>query len=147
MDQALRRQIEETMRQAMNDRVSEVVCGRASREDAAWILSLVHELRDRVNALTPRRSDLHDELATHIDDTLLLQMLRNNALDATDLVPFRDVIFRRIETLCAPIQDRCVCEWKEQISNDENPAHSFAALLSGADRFLNEIDALAVNRR
>lgn len=129
-----------TIRQAMRDRITRVVEGPTSDADAAWIVSLLRELSDRLKALTPRRPDLHGEL--DFDDALVQQMVRHGAADAADLRPFADAIVRRLGMLCAPVQDESVRKLTVALAETASASQSLALLLCEGDKIVGDIECM-----
>lgn len=140
----LEKQIKETMRRAMKDLLIET-CSKPELEDkdVDWIKRLCAELRDRINALTPRRIDLHAELTAAIDVDLIGQMLKHGAVDTGDMHQLVHVVYGRLSRLCAASQDVTIRETQEALLREENIPLCIATLLFTANDFISDIEELA----
>ena len=68
-------QIARAMRKAMHEQIAATAEKETLTEaDADWLASLLSELRDRMNNLTPSRADLHAELQSGLDVDLARQV-------------------------------------------------------------------------
>jgi hypothetical protein len=143
MSSALHHQIEEAMRGVMYDMVATTVAKETLTEaDADWLASLLAELRDRLNALTPNRPDFHAELARSLDVPLARQMLLHGAADESDVIRLVEVVHDRLKMMCAPVQDADVDDMRAACLSEASPAHCLATLLTRADRILSFTEAL-----
>lgn len=107
-----------------------------------WVRSLCEELRERLRALTPRRQDLRDALDAGFDVDLLMQMFRHGALDREESTVVVDVVFGRLRTCCAPVQDEAVAHAHEHLLRTDDVPTRLAVLLEVAHRVLDDIDDL-----
>ena len=109
-------------------------------EDIDWIRRLCIELRDRINLLTPRRSDLHAELCDAFDVDLLIQMLKFGATDAKDTQHCVRCIFARLGMLCAPSEDAHVAT---MLQNAESGKCNLGQMLIEANKIVDKIEAMS----
>tara|TARA_A100001015_G_C14973621_1_gene706236 strand:+ start:72 stop:500 length:429 start_codon:yes stop_codon:yes gene_type:complete len=133
--------IKNTFRKAIREKIKETVSTNCTIEDAKWICNLIIELVTRINNLTPRRKDLHNEINSSIDIELVQQMLVHGAADDSDLQPLCKLVMKRLGQLCAPVQDQDVAKIVEKVSKSSG-AECFSILLCEADSVLSEIERL-----
>lgn len=147
-DDALNAQIKATMRRAMRDLVSDVASKpQLTDDDARWLATLVCEVRDRLDALTPQRRDLHAALAACIDVELIRQMLLHAAADRSDVQMLTAAVFDRLQLLCAPSQDAGVRAARSACEAEPTAPRVLAALLEHSDAILSEIEQLSREAR
>ena len=140
---ALAGQIESAMRRSMHDLIASTVAQESlTEDDADWLASLLEELRDRINGLTPNRHDFHEQLAGALDVSLARQMLLHGAADASDARALVDVVYGRLRMLCAPVQDVDVEMLRVESLSEPTPARTLATLLCRADAILSFTEAL-----
>lgn len=111
-------------------------------EDIEWFLTLCEELKSRINDLTPSRHDLHSELDSSIDIVLLRQMLTNSAFEKRDAEQLVNIIFGRLKSLCAPVQDNKVQLVHVEILNMDNLGQQISTLIMKANMIIDEIEEL-----
>ena len=142
MDQ-LERQIKVQMRKAMQDLVAELLeKPELSTEDIQWLKELCMEVREKINALTPSRKDLHAEFEAAFDVDLLVQMLAHSAADRSDFMSIHDFTFSRLEMLCAPSQDAEILDSKQKIATETSLARQISVFLYEVNFIAEEIDIL-----
>lgn len=138
-------QVALAMRRAMHEQIAATAGKSALTEaDADWLSKLLSELRDRINALTPHRADLHAELAASLDVDLARQMLLHGAAELSDVHGLVGTVVGRLRQLCAPAQDAEVEEMRTAALAEPNPACVLASLLMRADGILTAIEDLNV---
>ena len=138
-------QIEKAMRAAMRDMITEVASkSELTDDDAEWLSKLVGEVCERINALTPRRLDMHAELSTCIDVALIKQMLRHGAADSDDVRRLVDTVFDRLAMLCAPSQDETIRAARAECHAQPTLALALARLLDRCNTLLSEIEKLSL---
>lgn len=140
----LEEQIRVAMRRAMKDMILSVAQKEegVTEDEADWLGSLLTELVRRLNALVPRRTDLHRELAAACDVQLLRQMLLHRAIDSSDGLALVAAVCTRLRLLCAPVQDLEVAALERRVGETANVAEGLAELLDGADAIVTEIERL-----
>lgn len=139
---ALKKQIKKTFYKAMEDSLEHIINSKnISSKDIDWLVRLCTELKDRINGLTPRRKDLHEELNKALDVTLLDQMLRHAAFDRGDLDGIINVVFDRLLQLCAPSQNAHIEELKGQIM-DESFGKAVGIMILECNKVVDEIEAM-----
>tara|TARA_B100000482_G_C12590931_1_gene291513 strand:- start:497 stop:961 length:465 start_codon:yes stop_codon:yes gene_type:complete len=137
---ALREQIKFTFYRAMEDSLEHIINSeKMTDEDIDWLVRLCTELKDRLNGLTPRRKDLHEELNKALDVTLLDQMLRHAAFDRGDLDRVISIVFDRLLLLCAPSQNATINELKEKIMN-ENFGRAVGIMILQCNKIIDKIE-------
>lgn len=136
-------QIDHALRRAMHERIVETVSkDPMTASDADWVASLLRELVDRLNGLTPHRADFHEQLERSIDVDLARQMLLHGAADESDMEQLVDVVHARLRMLCAPVQDEDVEELRAAVMGEPTPAHALATLLCKAEGIISFTEAL-----
>ena len=141
--QQLQGQIDLAMRRAMYELISSTVSKEQLTEaDADWLARLLKELVDRLNALTPHRSDFHEQLERAIDVQLARQMLLHGAADRSDVTGLIAVVHERLRLLVAPVQDADVEDMRSSSLSEEHPARMLAMLLCKADAILGYTEEL-----
>ena len=115
LNDGIERAMYSAMEHAFKDVVDSMSSGTMKESDIDWFVRLCAELRNRLNALTPRRKDLHDQLNNSVDVRLLEQMLKHEAFDHDDFMQLVENIFKRLELLCAPDQDIEIANLKLRI--------------------------------
>ena len=141
-------QVEAAMKKAMADLISATVSkGKLTEADADWLAGLLAELRDRLNALTPNRDDMHQELAAALDIDLARQMLLHGAADLADVRGLIQIVHDRLRKLCAPAQDADVEGSRTAALAEPTPARAVATLLTRANDVLREIEELNIQVR
>lgn len=140
---SIKEQIRKQMHTAFKDLLTQTFRkAQLEESDILWIESLLTELRDRINGLTPSRQDLHASLNSAFDVKLIIQMLRHGAADCNDLIMIAHTITERLATLCAPVQDESVAALKSIVANAEDMNACLAALLYESNVIIDEIDRL-----
>ena len=132
--------IREKMTKAMQDLLDETFSQQhMSAADVSWIERLCTELRDRINALTPRRKDLHESLTRSFDVELIVQMLQHDAMDATDVRQAIDVVWERLGMLCAPVHDDEISRLRQETRSGRC---SVAKMLCAANRIVDDVERM-----
>lgn len=113
--------------------------------DPEWITRLYAEMRDKLCALTPRRTDMHKEIHEALDVDLFEQMVRHKAFDPTDLGKLVAFVFGRLQGLCSPWRDGEVLQRREELETlIAQPDLTFAkfavAFLKGFHATMEEIE-------
>lgn len=141
--EALEKQINLNMKKAFSNLLREICSkDKLDAKDIDWILSLCVELKDRINRLTPRRTDLHKELERSFDIGLIKQMLEYNVLEMNDLPSIIDILEFRIENLCAPIQDEHVKKTFSRIRSSKKIAETVELIILELNKILDVIYSL-----
>ena len=139
---ALKQQIKNTFYKAMEDSLEHIINSqKISSEDIDWLVRLCTELKNRINGLTPRRKDLHEELNKALDVTLLDQMLRHAAFDRGDLDGIVNVVFDRLLRLCAPSQNAHIEELKDKIVH-ANFGKAVGIMILECNKIVDEIEEM-----
>lgn len=137
----LENQIRNTFYKAMSDSLEKIVSTQMSADDIDWIVRLCEELKTRINSLTPKRTDLHNALNASMDTGLLKQMLEHAAFEQGDLKNIVNIIFERLEALCAPSQDQHVAQVKNTIMNATFEM-GVSTLIMESNKIIDEIERL-----
>ncbi len=74
----------------------------SERVDARPLLTLIDEVRERLERATPRRSDLHARYREVLDAPWLTKMLKDGSLELASMVRFAHFILDSVEGLEAP---------------------------------------------
>jgi len=139
---ALEEQIKNTFYKAMEDSLENIINStEVTDEDIDWLVRLCTELKDRINALTPRRKDLHEQMNKALDVTLLHQMMRHAAFERGDLDGIVNVVFDRLLMLCAPSQTSDIERLKENIMN-ETFGKAVAIMILQCNKIIDDIEKL-----
>jgi hypothetical protein len=112
--ESLKKQVTANMRKAFFDLIEQALA--ATPPDHEWITRLYGEMRDRLCALTPRRSDLHREIHEVLDVDVFEQMVVKQAFDLAHLSKLVAFVFARLARLCAPVRDGEVAQRHEQLN-------------------------------
>lgn len=115
---------------------------RPSADDVRWLKGLCDDVKARVAALTPRRPDLLAAWDSAFDVDLFVQMFEHRALDGADADRIADVVFERLELLCAPSQDAAIANVKKVIMEERSVARKMALLLEISSAILADIEEL-----
>lgn len=119
--ESLEYRIQMNMKKAFKDLIVDTFSKHSlSQKEIEWAVSLCKELKEKINKLTPSRTDLHTELDSSFDVTLVEQMLTHNAFEMQDLTPIISILKTRIMSLCAPVQDEHVAKTFDKISKSAN---------------------------
>ena len=97
MEQQLRDQFQRAFDALLEEKIA--------NKEFEWVVRLYVEIRDRLCAFVPRRTDLHTDLKEHMDEVIFQQMLENDAYQSTDLVQLINYLFNWMHRLQAPIRD------------------------------------------
>jgi hypothetical protein len=108
-------------------------------DDIGWIEKLCVELRDRINGLTPRRLDIQESFIREFDVDLIVQMLRNDAVDSDELIKILESVWVRLSMLCAPVHDEEI--WGLLVECRSGNC-SIAKMLCAANRIIDDIEGL-----
>ena len=95
--------------------------------------------------MTPNRKDLRDSWNAQFDVDLFVQMFCNCAVDESDANTIVNIVFDRIQMLCAPSQDKAVSHAKQTILLEKNTNKKLAVLLEISNDIVNDIEALVKN--
>jgi hypothetical protein len=101
------------MRKAFFDLIEKALS--EEQPDPEWITRLYAEMRDKLCALTPRRTDMHKEIHYALDVDLFEQMVRHKAFDPADLAKLVACVFGRLQGLCSPSRDAEVRHRREEL--------------------------------
>ena len=101
------------MRKAFFDLIEKALS--EEQPDPEWITRLYAEMRDKLCALTPRRTDMHKEIHYALDVDLFEQMVRHKAFDPADLAKLVAFVFGRLQGLCSPSRDAEVRHSREEL--------------------------------
>ena len=110
-----------------------------------WIREQCIFIKNRIENLTPNRKDLRDSWNTQFDIDLFVQMFRNSAVDENDANTIVNIVFNRVQMLCAPSQDEAVSHAKEIILLEKNTSKKLAVLLEISNDIIKDIETLAKN--
>jgi hypothetical protein len=99
----LKKQVELNMKRAFFDSIEQALS--TSPPDHEWITRLYAEMRDKLCALTPRRTDLHKRIHEALDVEHFEHMVRHQAFDPPDLCKLVSFVFGHVAALCAPFRD------------------------------------------
>ena len=116
--------------------------GRPSADDVRWLRGLCDDVKARVAALTPRRPDLLASWDSAFDVDLFVQMFEHRALEKADADRIVEVVFERLELLCAPSQDAAIANVKRVIVEERSVAKMMALLLEISGAILADIEQL-----
>lgn len=115
------------------------------QEDLDWIRRLCDELKSRISMLTPNRTDLVDVWTREFDVDLFLQMMQHAAVDSADANQIVEIVFSRLCTYCAPVQDEAVVHAKTVILEEKQVPQKLALLLEISDQILTDIEKMIAN--
>ena len=99
----LKRQVELGMRKAFFDLIDKALS--EEQPDPEWITRLYAEMRDKLCALTPRRTDMHQQIHEALNVDLFEEMVRHKAFDPAELLALVAFVFGRLQGLCSPSRD------------------------------------------
>lgn len=108
-----------------------------------YVRKMCTSLKQRIQNLTPNRKDLRDSWNTAFDIDLFIQMLRYSAVDVNDANSIVNIVFERIQMLCAPSQDDAVAHAKATILLEKNISKKLAILLEISNDIVKDIEELA----
>jgi len=111
--EGLKRQVELNMRKAFFDLIEKALS--EEQPDPEWITRLYAEMRDKLCALTPRRTDMHKEIHDALDVDLFEQMVRHKAFAPADLAKLVVFVFGRLQSLCSPSRDAEVRQRRQEL--------------------------------
>ena len=111
-------------------------------DDVLWLRGLCDAIKARVAALTPRRPDLLASWESAFDVDLFMQMFDHHALEEADADRIAEVVFERLELLCAPSQDAAIANVKGVIVEERSVAKKMALLLEISGAILADIEQL-----
>ncbi len=150
----IQQQVRDNMKKAFWDKLEQDAAQKPlTPETVQWLGQLYGELRQRLAALTPRRADLHQELASALDVEQLVQVLGAGTVQTPMLEGMTRYIFGKLLTLCAPAQDRGLrCDQEVVLGVldtqfDVNLGAFSALLLKRAHAALDQIEALIRQHR
>ena len=103
---AYKAQIKETYYKAYRDLLET----NLNDKNYEWIIKLHREIVIRLCKLVPRRTDVHDEIAEHLDPVLFRQQLESYTYKGEDLYKLVTYVYSWLKRLCAPSRDREVAE-------------------------------------
>jgi hypothetical protein len=141
-EEKLRLQLVEAYDKAFTERVKQAI----ETKENDYIVTLIGELMERLNNLTPSRKDLHNNLRSAVDLVLIKQMLDNNAFDAAEFYKVITALLERAENIQAPAD-------KEHTENIRRDLQSLTPEMSWADAVgpfflsLNKVIDLIEKRR
>ena len=107
-----------------------------------WVEEKCNSLKQRIANLTPNRKELRDSWNATFDVDLFIQMFRNSAVDENDANTIVNIVFERIQMLCAPSQDCAIAHAKESILQEKNTSKKLAVLLEIANDIINDVEKL-----
>ena len=110
-----------------------------------WVRERCSSMKNRIEKLTPNRKDLRDSWNTQFDVDLFVQMFRNHAVDENDANTIVNIVFDRIQMLCAPSQDEAVLHAKETILSEKSTSKKLAVLLEISNEIVKDIETLVKN--
>lgn len=110
-----------------------------------WVREQCNSMKNRIEFLTPNRKDLRDSWNTQFDVDLFVQMFRNCAVEQNDANTIVNIVFDRIQMLCAPSQDEAVLHAKETILSEKNTSKKLAVLLEITNDIVKDIEMLVKN--
>jgi hypothetical protein len=110
---------------------------------------LLTEVRDRINALTPRRHDWHIETNTALDSAYIGQMVRHQCMDAESVNALVVFVTDRLLALGAPNDDERVRDWSSQLrARLDSGADTLAEILPSFFEFVHtRLDAIEAATR
>ncbi len=103
---AYKAQIKETYYKAYRDLLET----NLNDKNYEWIIKLHREIVIRLCKLVPRRTDVHDEIAEHLDPVLFRQQLESDTYKGEDLYKLVTYVYSWLKRLCAPSRDSEVAE-------------------------------------
>jgi hypothetical protein len=110
-----------------------------------WVREKCAFLKQRLANLTPNRKDLRDSWNTMFDVDLFIQMFRHSAVEVNDANSIVNIVFDRIQMLCAPSQDEAVAHAKSTILSEKNTSKKLAILLEISNDIVDDIEKLVKN--
>lgn len=84
-------------------------------DDYSRLYIILSEIRTRLKALTPTRTDIHLEIDETIDVDLYKQMITNGAFEPTDFMKLVDYLITKMKQYIAPIHDVEIDKWVLQL--------------------------------
>ena len=110
-----------------------------------YIVRLYDELRQRIACQIPRRTDLHQEIAEHMDVVIFRQLLEHDHFKGDDLHRLISYVFGWFEKLQAPARDATTAAAKARVLGTLDGSHTFGqivvAFLRSSHTILDEIEA------
>ena len=103
--------------------------------DYTRLIILLKEMKQLLYSLIPTRQDIHNEINKSIDTDLLLQMIKNKAIDDTEILKIMEYIVSLILRFQAPSEDNNTNEWWSNLKSKYNSSHSYGLFLA---EFLQE---------
>lgn len=82
--------------------------------DPRPLLEALVDLKDRICSLTPRRVDIAQELTAGLDETLIAQMLVNDAMPAADVCRLCLFLLDAVQRLQSPAASETTRDWRRQ---------------------------------
>ena len=75
---------------------------------------LLNEVKHKLNALTPSRTDIHQTIDRTIDTSLIVQMVQHDCLDANHFLKVTSFIVEHIQATQAPAHTSATQDWYDQ---------------------------------
>ena len=75
---------------------------------------ILDELKHKLNALTPSRTDMHQTIDRAIDTSLIVQMVQHDCLDANHFLKVTSFVIEHIQATQAPAHTTATQEWYDQ---------------------------------
>ena len=111
--EGLKRQVQLNMRKAFFDCIEKALSDE--NPDPEWITRLYAEMRDKLCALTPRRTDIHLKIHAALNVDLFEQMVMHKAFDQKDLAGLVVFVYDHLQGLCSPSRDAEVRLRREEL--------------------------------
>jgi hypothetical protein len=96
---------------------------------------IVDEVKHKLKALTPSRTDIHQQIHLFIDTKLIVQMVKHQCMDNTHLLQWTSFIVDHIQKMQAPQHNSSTQAWYNtwkhnlQMSNHQDMSRMFARFL------------------
>lgn len=84
---------------------------RLDKKHTDQLALLLNEVKHKLNALTPSRTDMHQTIDRAIDTSLIVQMVQHDCLDANHFLKVTSFVIEHIQATQAPAHTTATQEW------------------------------------
>ena len=110
MNDILEKQIKETMETAFWDLIKDDLDSEPQKFD--HLMLLIDEIKSKIKNLTPKRTDLHEELDEFIDTEFLKHLFETKGFDPEQFFQLIHFLIKKVKTYAAPYMDNDINEWE-----------------------------------
>lgn len=129
------------MRAAMRQKLRDTIVS-PTPDALAWFEAVAEDLKARIRAFTPNRTDLCQAWDDGFDVGLLVQMVKHHAVDETDVDTMIELVFDRLQLICAPVQDGAVKHARQTLAATTPASQKLASLVDVSAAIVGDIEKL-----